>query len=321
MNIKYKLRLTLLLLLISSVLHTLWAGDKLTTSFEYLKTDFTPRSAAMSGAFTTIRGDVGTMLINPAGMSYVSQSHLSTSYTNFLVDINGGMTAYATQVEGKGTLSAAVVYMDYGSFDYTDVFGKKTGGSFSARDLLLAVGWANKFNYNISYGVNAKMLYSQIENYNAIAVAFDLGVMWEIPYDKDFYFGFALQNVGTELAKYDKRSAELPLSMRVGVSKKLAHLPLEISLSIVDLNYAANSFTERLERFNIGGEFTVNKYLRLRIGYDNRLHNDLKLLKESEFGGISGGAGIVYNAYRVDIGYSNYNLIGNVYRIGLNANL
>jgi len=297
-----------------------FAGSALTSAFEFLRTDFNPRTAAMSNAFTTARGDVGSMLINPAGMAYSETKQYMFNFTNYLLDINGGMLAYSQEVENIGILSGSIVYMDYGSFKETDEFAQETGLSFSPTDLEVVVGWADHFDKGISYGANIKYIYSQIQDFNASAIAFDFGLIWDVPFQDDLFFGLAVQNLGSNIEYYSNLKEDLPFNIRFGGSKKLAHLPLEISISNAELNNIS-SFAEFFEFLSIGGEFTISESVRLRLGYDNRLHTDLKTIEESDFGGFSGGIGIFVKTFRFDYSYSNYNLLGNTHRFGFSGTL
>lgn len=300
----------------------LFAADELTSSFEFLRTDFNPRTSATANAFGTFRGDAGTMYINPAGLAYNENDHYVFNYTKYLLDINGGMAAYTTDYGDYGKISFGVVYLNYGTFDNTDEFGNKIGGTFSAADLALSFGWARHFENNLSYGANIKYVFSQIEDYNASAVALDLGLIWDASsWQEDLYFAVSVLNLGSNFEYYDNTSMPLPLSVKIGFSKKLAHLPLEIAVSLNELNRSAASFSDYFKRFSVGGEFKLSESLRFRLGYNNLLHTDLKALDESEFGGISAGLGIYINKYRFDYSYSNYNLLGNIHRIGIQGSL
>lgn len=309
-----------LILVIFIFCNNSFAGDRLTNSFEFMRTDFNPRTAAMSNSFTTVRGDVGSILTNPAGLAFNEKNQYMSNFTDYLLDINGGMIAYAHQVENVGILSGAVVYMDYGSFKKTDEFAQETGSSFSSADLEVIIGWADHFDKGFSYGVNAKYIFSQIENFNASAIALDLGLIWDVPFEENLYFGLSIQNIGSNIEYYGKIKEDLPFNIRLGASKKLAHLPLEISLSNAELNNV-ESFSEFFKSLSVGGEFTISESVRLRIGYDNRLHSDLKTIEDTDFGGLSGGVGIYIKQFRFDYSYSNYNLLGGINRFGFSGSL
>jgi len=113
----------------------------------------------------------------------------------------------------------------------------------------------------------------------------------------------------------------LPQTLRIGGSKKLAHLPLEISLSLNDITQQADTFADYFKRFSIGGEFRVSEMLRLRLGYDYDLHDGLTNSTDEKFGGLAGGAGVVWKQFRFDYAYSNLSVLGNIHRFGFSGTL
>lgn len=309
------------ILLLLGISDFAFAGSRITSTFEFLRTDFNPRTAATGNAFTSMRGDVAGMFINPAGMAYSESRHFSFNYTSYLLDINGGVAAYSQAIEGFGIFSAAITYLDYGAIKETDDSGNETGASFSPADFALTLGWADRFEKNFSYGANIKYAHSTIHDFSASAIALDLGLIWEAPFEEDLFFAFSLLNVGSMVDYYMNTQEDLPLTMRFGFSKKLEHLPLEIAASLLDMN-SAETIGDFFKQFSIGGEFRLSESLRLRLGYNNRLHNDLKINdEESQFGGVSGGLGILVKNFRVDYSYSNYNLLGNTHRFGISGTL
>lgn len=293
------------------------AGNALTSSFEFLRTDFSPRLAAMGGSSLTLRGDIGSVFVNPAGAASIATQQFVSNYTNYLLDINGGQMAYARPMPGIGVLTAAILYMDYGEFDETDEYAVFNGRTFSARDLALSVGLSGKLDENIAYGVNLKYIYSSIQDYNASAVGLDFGLLYAAPFEDNLFFALNLLNVGSNFKYYDTQKEPLPLSIGIGFSKKLAHLPLEINGSLRDLNVESEKLADRLKRFSLGGEFTVSEMLRLRLGYNHDLHNNLQVTTENKFSGISAGLGILWKNYRFDYSYSNYGFLGNIHRFGI----
>ncbi len=315
---KIVMRLIFLSLLLAG---NIYAGNNLTSGFEFLRTDFSARTAATANAFTAIRGDVNGLLTNPAGMSYAETKQFAFNYTNFLLDISGGYAGYVHLFPNLGVLSAAIIYMDYGEFEETDMDAVSTGNAFSANEMALAVGFSNHLDKHFSYGVNLKYIFSKIQNYNASAVALDFGLMYEAPFQDDLFFAFTLANVGTNFEYYGEVKESLPLSMRLGLTKKLAHLPLELGISLNDFNVEAAEFFDRIKRFSVGGEFRISDALRMRMGYNNDLRSGLETTTNDKFGGISAGLGFYIKKFRIDYAFSNYGAIGNVHRFGIQGTL
>ncbi len=301
------------------LLQIAFAGDRLTTGFEFLRTDFNPRTAAMAGSYLTMTGDVNGMFSNPAGMADIRQQNYSFNYTNYLLDISGGTAAYSRVIPKIGVLTVGVVYMDFGEFDETDDDAVSTGSMYSANSFAFVTGLSANLDEHFSYGINAKYIFSKIERYSASALALDFGLLYKAPFEKDLTFAITLTNVGTNITYFKNEKEPLPQNLRIGVSKKLAHLPLEIALSLHDLNRSGDSFSDYFKRFSAGGEFRVSETLRLRAGYDYNLYDGLNSTENDKFGGISAGLGILWKSFRIDYSYSNLSILGNVHRFGFSG--
>jgi hypothetical protein len=308
----------MILLLSVSVSYT---QDNITSAFEFLRTDFNPRTSAMSNSFLSPTNDVSTMFVNPAGLSYLEQDQYAINYTNHILDINGGMAVYARKFPKYGVLSVGVLYMDYGDFEATDENAKLLGKQFGANDFALGIGIANPLDDQFSYGINLKYAFSKLESYNASAIAFDFGLHWAVPYTDNLSFAVTLMNIGRQFVYYKDTKETLPVDFRIGVSKKLAHLPLEIAASLNELNVETDKSLDLIKRFSIGGEFTLSKKLRVRLGYNNDLHNNFESTDDYRFGGVSAGFGFYFKKYRIDYSYSNYGALGGINRFGFFGSL
>ena len=293
------------------------AQHDMTAAFEFLRTDFNPRTSATSNAYMSPTNDVSAMYVNPAGLSFIDQDQFAINYTNHILDINGGMAAFARNFPKYGVLSVGILYMDYGDFEETDENAQTLGRQFGANDFALGIGIANHLDEHFSYGVNMKYAFSKLASYNASAIAFDFGLHWAVPYIENLSASVALMNIGRQFDYYKNRKETLPVNFRMGVSKKLAHLPLEIAFSLNDLNTDTNEILDLIKRFSVGGEFTLSEKLRLRLGYDNDLHSDVESTDDFRFGGISAGFGVYFKNFRIDYAYSNYGALGGISRFGL----
>jgi hypothetical protein len=261
--------------------------------------------------------DVSAMYVNPAGLSYIEQDQYAISYTNHILDINGGMAAFAHNFPKYGVLSVGILYMDYGDFEETDDNAQPLGRQFGANDFALGFGIANHLDEHFSYGVNMKYVFSKLESYNSSAIAFDFGIHWAVPYTDNLSASVTLMNIGRQFDYYKDRKETLPINFRMGVSKKLEHLPLEVALSLNDLSTDANDAFDLIKRFSVGGEFTLSEKLRLRLGYDNDMHGDVESTDDFRFGGISAGFGVYIKSFRIDYAYSNYGALRGISRFGL----
>jgi hypothetical protein len=213
-------------------------------------------------------------------------------------------------------LSASVLYLNYGSFKETDEFTVPSGRSFGAGDLALGISYSDYLEDRFTFGATLKYIHSRIDTYSASAIGLDLGLIYEAPFSSDLYLGIALLNFGKSLTAYVHTKESLPLTLKFGFSKKLAHLPLTYDVSFYDLNGAEDSLLDRLKKFSIGGEFALSRIFRLRLGYDNDLHQDLDT-PSAKFSGVSLGFGVIWRTYRFDYSFSSYGDLDNAHRFGI----
>lgn len=298
----------------------LFAGSG-TSGFEFLRTDFSPRASAMAGTYVAMRADVNGMFHNPAGLATAQGHQVMFNYMDHLLDINGGAVGYSQTVEGLGRVSGAVLYFDYGTFDETDEYAEPTGRNFGASDFAFAVSVSDQLEKYFYYGVTLKYANSSIDVYSASALAMDFGLIYEAPFEDDLFLGISVLNVGRSLSAFQQTKESLPLIVNIGMSKKLAHLPLVFNVNINEVNIQENTLLDRIKKFSIGGEFSLSSKLKLRLGYNNELHGDLKTVNGAGFSGVSIGLGFLWNNYRFDYGFSSMGDLGSINRFGISGTL
>ncbi len=95
----------------------------------------------------------------------------------------------------------------------------------------------------------------------------------------------------------------LPLTVRVGVTNQLEHLPLKLS---VTGHYETNE-----EIFGTAaGEFTVSPILKLRAGYTTSASDFRVEGNEDSLAGISAGLGISLQRFTIDYAFHSPGRIG-----------
>jgi hypothetical protein len=302
------------LLVLSLVIGTLAsAAEKPTYSF--LRNDYGARAAAMGGSFISMTDDPNLLFYNPAGLGTLEHSQFSLGFFKHLMDINSGYVSYAQHIQDLGHVAAGMVYINYGEFTRRDERGNDLG-QFSANEFALSVAYAEDFMPNGMYGVGVKFIYSGIAEATSTAMALDLGGLWSFP-EQRLTVGVSLLNMGTQLNPYYTIRENLPLDLKVGATIQPEHLPLHLNLNFHKLNDTRPDFISRFRSFSIGGEFTVSDEVRLRFGYNNEQRRDLKIGAGAGLAGISFGAGIVTEPYKVDYAFNSLGKIGALHRISL----
>ena len=288
-------------------------------TYDFLRLDGSARAGALGGSFVSNNDDANVIFYNPAGIELLEGNPASFSFVKHLLDINLATLSYSQEFENIGRFGAALKYINYGSFDEADEFGTRLG-EFGANEMALIVGYANNLDENFYYGANAKFIYSGIADRSSTALALDLGLHYAIP-DKNWYFGFAILNIGSQISSYYDTKEDLPLDVAIGVSKKLENLPAKISLDFHKLNQDRDNFGERFKAFTVGVEFTLSKVMKLRLGYDNERRTDFKIGTTAGIAGFNAGLGVKVSDYQFDYGYSSLGLVGGLHRISISTSL
>lgn len=288
-------------------------------TFEFLRVDMSARAAALGGTFVSNNDDPNVIFYNPAGLNSLSEKPISFSFVKHLLDINLASLSYSMAFEDIGRFGSAIKYINYGTFTEADEFGNR-GSEFGAGEVAFILGYANALDENFNYGANVKFIYSKIADRSATGIGFDIGLNYIVS-EENLAVGFAALNVGAQLTSYYETKEELPLDIVIGVSKRLAHLPLRLSLDFHKLNAESDDFAQRFKAFSIGAEFTLSKVLRLRFGYDNEKRNDLKVGTSAGIAGFNAGLGALISNYTFDYGFSSMGVIGALHRISVSTTL
>lgn len=288
-------------------------------TFEFLRLDGSARAASLGGSFVSNNDDADVIFYNPAGIQLLEGNPASFSFVKHLMDINLASLSYSTEYEGIGRFGAAIKYINYGTFDGYDEVGASTK-EFGVNEMALVIGYANVLDYNFCYGANIKFIYSGIEDRSSTGMAVDLGLHYSIP-DKNWYFGFAVLNLGSQLSSYYSTKEDLPLDIVIGVSKSLENLPVRLSVDFHKLNQDRDDFVERFRAFTVGAEFTLSKVMKLRFGYDNERRKDFKIGTTAGIAGFNVGLGVRISDYQFDYAYSALGSVGGLHRIGISTSL
>jgi hypothetical protein len=291
------------------------------TSFSFLRLEPSARAAALGGSFNTIRdGDVNGLFYNPASLSEQAHNALSVSYMNHLSDLNAGFAAFGRHVEGVGSFGAGLRFLSYGTID-----GRSANDvdqpDFGASDAALTLGYAREAaNERLRYGGSAHLIYSHIAEAEAVAAAADLGAMYSFP-SQQLTFSASLHNVGTTFSSLGPSRDELPVDLRVGLSKKLAHLPLLLSVTGYNLqnvgaaHQGTGAFDNAMRHVRVGGEFQFSEAFQARIGYNHMRHEELKTQDRLDPAGFSFGFGLAVSRIALDYAYNSWSSFGRLHQL------
>jgi hypothetical protein len=308
-------------------------------TFEFLNLAPSARITALGGYSSTLRDDdINVALLNPAALNQGTAGQLAINHNFHIADINHGYFAYGFDIDSIGlNLAIGGQYVSYGEFIRADARDNILG-TFNAAEYALTLSAAKLISDRLSVGTTVKLIRSDLDVYNSIGVALDLGVQYLKP-DDGVIWSLVVRNIGLQLSQFSENRESLPTDIQIGYAKKLAHLPFKFLVTARDLQRwdiresvrveddpifinqmtseesGLQVFTNNLFRHLVfGGEFIIGQKeaLRLRFGYNHQRNQELRSNVFRSFGGFSFGVGIKLKQFRLDYGLGNYHLSGGV---------
>lgn len=233
-------------------------------------------------------------------------------YLNHILDIQSFVGAYI-HPHAHGSYGVGIQYTDYGTLRRTDKYGEELG-DFGASSMVFYATYSRMHAERWLFGINFKYLRSEIDQYAADGIGFDLGVIYHSVIFDNLNLAAGLFNIGKARTAYIQTKERLPFNFQIGLSKRLAHLPF--TWSAVLLRY-----TDENLRLRFGGEFDISERLFVRLGYDT-VGKDQKLGTDSSsdrFAGLALGFGISYNEYLFDYAFSSFGEVGSLNRLSFSV--
>lgn len=312
--------------------------------YSFLNLAHGPRQSALGGKVITLYDyDPTAAILNPASINPEMHNQVSLNYTSYIADVNYGTVAYAMQIgESDHVIHAGVNYINFGSFDGYDANGNFTD-TFSGGDVAVSFGYAYAIpNLPIHIGANAKFISSKLEQYSSFGLAMDLGAMYVAP-ESGWRISLAARNIGTQITAYHETYESLPFELLLGISNQLENLPLRYHITLDNMQqwkigFANPNRTEvgldgsekeesvtfidhALRHLIIGVELFPESIINLRLGYNFRRGEELRIEEQRAFAGLNAGFSIKLNSFRVSYAYAKYSAAASSNYFGLTIDL
>lgn len=303
-------------------------GGKYT--YQFLNLTTSPRQAALGGInITTYDYDPTSGLYNPANINFRMTNQLSVNYVNYMADVNFGSVAYVFRSTRKeNVFHTGVTYINYGTFDGYNANGDPTG-EFSGGEVAVSFGYAFNIPWTDFYvGANAKLISSKLEQYSSLGGALDLGITYYYE-DWGLVIAAVARNIGMQFTAYDEIYEPLPLQVDFGISQELKEVPIRWHLTLANLQQYKLAFRNTArDETDLAGNVTeddpgfINNILRhtiigielfpqggfnVRLGYSFRRGEELRIIDQRSFAGLSGGFSIKFNKLRLSYSYARFN--------------
>lgn len=278
------------------------------TGYNFLRLPVSAHAAALGGDNISIIEDDESMIFNnPALLSSVSDKTINLNYMNYMSGANTASASFNRIIKERASVAASAQFVDYGKMKETDENNIQTG-EFSAKDISIAGYFSYMLTDRLAGGITAKFITSYIGDYNSIAIGVDLGLNYYDP-EKEWSVSLVAKNLGGQMKAYDDQYDRMPIDIQLGASKRFAHMPFRISATLVDLNHLDYKFINHLVA---GVDIIISPTIWVGAGYNFRRANEMKITEtdgESSHGaGLSFGAGINLERFKLNLAYGKYHV-------------
>lgn len=308
-----------LIIFFLSYIYIIGTQAQVRSTFHFLQLPVSSHAAALGGEnISIIEDDLSMAWHNPALLSCVADRSLSLHYMAYMDGVGTGSAAYSQVINDRSAWAVGIQFLGYGKMKQTDADGQILG-DFSAKDM----AFIGMYNYDLSDywsgGVTAKMLYSHYHIYSSFGIGVDLGLNYYNE-SSDFSASFAVKNLGAQIKKFDNQRNRLPLDLQFGITKRLAHAPLRLSVTLPLLNDWKASLTDEgkkqkfatvlLNHFIFGLDFCPSDVFYVSLGYNCRRANEMKINGSSHWAGLSAGAGVQVKRVKIAASFAKYHAVG-----------
>ncbi|WP_297984532.1 type IX secretion system protein PorQ [uncultured Chryseobacterium sp.] len=309
-----------------------WQAQSGQNVYPFLNIPVSARQAALGGDAVSVRDfDAGLALVNPSLMNLEMDERVSINYASYLAGSNYGTISYVKDLEYGHLLGINARYMDYGNMPRTDE-SSTVSGEFGASDAAIGVSYAYQFEEDWTVGGNVSFITSKIDNYSSMAVSGTGAVTYHIDEDKETV-SLVARNFGYQFKTFNGTREKLPFRIDLGYTKILDDFPVSLTVTAHDLqqfnisqDYNNNGqevkFLRKVaDHFSVGAEFFPEQAFNIRLGYNVKRGNELAVLDQRSFAGLSAGFGVKISYFRFDYSHVRYHNASNVNMFGIAMDL
>lgn len=300
--------------------------------YPFLNIPVSARQAVLGGDAVSVRDfDVNFASINPALMNLEMDNRIGINYGSYIAGTNLGGITYVKDLERGHFLSLQARMLDFGKTPRTDEFGNNLG-EFTALDAAVGVGYAYQFEEDFTVGAQLNYVTSRIDQYTSSAISASAGITYHNHETKET-LALVFRNFGYQFQSYNGLREKLPFRADIGYTKILPNFPLAYTITYHDLqqfnisedlniNGQKTGFGRKLmDHFSGGVELFPEQAFNLRMGYNVKRGNELAILDQRSFAGLSFGFGIKISSFRFDYSHVRYHSASNVNQLSLMLDL
>lgn len=303
-----------------------------TSVYPFMNIPVSARQAALGGDAISIRdSDVSFTIANPSLLNKDSHNQISLNAAMYLADSQYGTIAYARDLDNGHMVSINGRYLNYGKITRTDESGFEMG-EFSAADVAIGAGYAFQFEENWTIGGGINFITSKIDTYSSSAISGSAGITYHHKKNKEAA-SIVFKNFGYQFQSFNGTREDLPFRVDLGYTKIIKNFPVAVTITAHDLqkfNISSDLDVNGQEigigrkiadHFSIGAELFPERNFNIRLGYNVKRGNELAVLDQRSFAGISGGFGFKLSRFTLDYAHARYHNSASVNQIGISVDL
>jgi hypothetical protein len=289
--------------------------------------------------------DASLALANPALLRPSMHGHLQVNFTSYFADVKYGHAMLGYYADKLQTAFAgSVQYVHYGTLTQTDAAGN-VQGTFNPTDIAWQLSASRQYLERWHYGINLKYIHSRYQQYGASGLAADVGITYQDT-ARQLQIGLVARNMGAQLGTYVTGNREpLPFDLQIGVSRRLQHLPLQLSATIhhlyqFDIRYAdpaledegvisngdttrtgSKTFDKLFRHVVLAAQWEIGHYVELTVSYNHLRRQELAVAGQQGLGGFGAGIGIITRKLQLRYARSWYQRSAAFNQLGINLPL
>jgi long-subunit fatty acid transport protein len=284
---------------------------------EFLAIEPSARLGAMGNAGVAVADGIEGVWFNPGVIGALDHSAVMFTHAVWFADISYDYAAGAFPIGRLGNVFAGVTALNSGDIDVRTVDQPLgTGERYDVANTALALGFGRQITSRFAAALQFNYVHERIWHSTLSTMTASAGTVYRLT-DAGGRLGFSLANIGTR-AQYGGRDLALlydanpdehgdnstlpgeqatddfpvPILFRLGVSWPVRFSDNSELLLVADALHPSDN----PECLNLGVEWTVQKILALRAGYQTLFESDSQL-------GFTFGAGVKLAKGRLRLGY------------------
>jgi hypothetical protein len=297
---------------------------------EFLSIGVGGRALGLGGAYAALAYDASAAYWNPAALARLNYPEFMLMHDErFGGIVNYDFGAVAIPYSTNTTLALSVMRLGVdgipdsrnalvdrnqnGILDSTDFIDPGKVTYFNSADWAVYFTYSKRVSYELSYGINLKLLRRGLESASATGIGFDIGVLYSP--SMNWFVAANLQDVTTTLVAWSTGTNELiSPTLKLGTACFLNLFDGRFAPTVdVDIRFENRQYASIAHLGSIsfdphlGLEFDYKNTVALRIGY-----NDVKQLTL--------GAGLHLRKLDIDYSFARFgkeNNLGDTHRISL----